>query len=129
MFWIVQTRLYDQMSCFLERIRRKEKRKKALVEKENLVKEESTQGIYKCSSCGNALFDAAKKFDSGTGFPSFWMHLEENVKENFLDTYGRERIQLLCSQCGLHLGHLFKNKNTPTKLRYCINADAIEWSV
>ena len=111
------------MSCFLHRIKRKEERKLALARKVQMEKEE--QGRYKCSSCGNHLFEASKKFDSGTGFPSFWAHIGENVKENFLNTYGRERVQLLCSQCGLHLGHLFNNKMTPTKRRYCINEESI----
>ena len=86
---------------------------------------QQADGCYVCSGCGQALFDADKKFDSKTGFPSFWMHIGQNVKENFLDTYGRERTQLLCNHCGLHLGHLFPNKHTPTRVRYCINANSI----
>jgi peptide-methionine (R)-S-oxide reductase len=84
-------------------------------------------GIYECSQCGSALFESAKKFDSRTGFPSFWMPIENHVKEKLLDTYGRERIQLLCSLCSQHLGHLFENKYTPTKVRYCINTGAIRF--
>lgn len=87
--------------------------------------EKAQQGVYTCSKCGHELFDADKKFDSGTGFPSFWLHIGKNVRENFLDTYGRERIQLLCNNCGQHLGHLFNNKVTPTRIRYCINQSAI----
>jgi peptide-methionine (R)-S-oxide reductase len=82
-------------------------------------------GLYVCAACGNALFDAAAKFDAGCGFPSFWMHKADAVKLNPLSTYGRERIQLLCHNCGQHLGHLFPNKNTPTGVRYCINKEAI----
>lgn len=110
------------MSCFVHRIAKKEQRKLEKAQQEN-----AAQGLYACSSCGHELFEAAKKFDSGTGFPSFWLHIGENVKENFLDTYGRERIQLLCSKCGRHLGHLFNNNVTPTKVRYCINEDAIAY--
>ncbi len=83
------------------------------------------QETYACTNCGNELFSAAAKFDSGTGFPSFWQHIDDHVKQQFLDTYGRERIQLLCSSCGQHLGHLFPNKKTPTGVRYCINKEAI----
>jgi peptide-methionine (R)-S-oxide reductase len=82
-------------------------------------------GLYVCTACGQALFDASKKFDAGCGFPSFWMHKEEAVKLNPLHTYGRSRIQLLCNHCGLHLGHLFPNKQTPTGVRYCINKEAL----
>ncbi len=88
---------------------------------------EQEKGIYTCSKCGTTLFEAAKKFDSRTGFPSFWGHVGDHVKENFLDTYGRERIQLLCKSCGQHLGHLFPNKTTPTGVRYCVNADSIQF--
>ena len=111
------------MSCFLHRMKRKEERKLALAQK--VQKQLVEQGYYNCSCCGNQLFQASKKFDSGTGFPSFWEHVGDNVKENFLDTYGRVRVQLLCRSCGSHLGHLFPNKLTPTKLRYCINAESI----
>lgn len=90
-----------------------------------MQEEKESADIYVCSRCGHALFEAAKMFDSRTGFPSFWLHIGENVRENFLDTYGRERVQLLCSNCGQHLGHLFDNKVTPSRLRYCINNSAI----
>jgi peptide-methionine (R)-S-oxide reductase len=92
----------------------------------NITENEKAIGNYHCSQCGAPLFEATKKFDAGCGFPSFWMHLHDQVQLNPLNTYGRHRIQLLCSHCGQHLGHLFQNKHTPTQLRYCINADAIE---
>jgi peptide-methionine (R)-S-oxide reductase len=111
------------MSCFLHRMQRKEERRS----KRQPVKENASAGeVYTCSKCGKALFDAEKKFDAGAGFPSFWEHIEDNVQQNFLNTYGRERIQLLCNGCGSHLGHLFENKKTPTRLRYCIKHEAIE---
>jgi peptide-methionine (R)-S-oxide reductase len=88
---------------------------------------QTARGHYVCSQCGTPLFEAAKKFDAGCGFPSFWMHLVEQVRLNPLDTYGRKRTQLLCNNCGQHLGHLFEHKQTPTQLRYCINADAIRF--
>ncbi|MBC3542187.1 peptide-methionine (R)-S-oxide reductase [Rufibacter sediminis] len=83
------------------------------------------KGVYACSRCGSPLFSSDQKFDSKTGFPSFWAHLAENVQQHLLETYDRERIQLLCYHCGLHLGHLFKDLRTPSQVRYCINADSI----
>lgn len=111
------------MSCFLHRIRLKEERRKKHLQGTG---EPSAKVVYVCSGCGNSLFEAEKKFDAGAGFPSFWQHMGEGVEQKFLNTYGRERIQLLCSNCGQHLGHLFENKNTPTRLRYCIKHEAIE---
>lgn len=84
-------------------------------------------GVYVCSSCSNVLFEAAKKFDSGCGFPSFWQQAGDRVKLTPLHTYNRSRIQLLCAGCGTHLGHLFRHKHTPTGLRYCINGAAIRF--
>jgi len=86
---------------------------------------EEAMGTYVCARCGQPLFAADKQFDAGCGFPSFWLHLQGGVQQKKLDTYGRNRVQLLCSRCGLHLGHLFPNRHTPTRHRYCINAEAI----
>ncbi|GAA4437650.1 hypothetical protein GCM10023188_32090 [Pontibacter saemangeumensis] len=85
-----------------------------------------TQAIYSCAVCGNSLFSAAEEFDAGCGFPSFWAHIGENVRRQTLSTYGRTRTQLVCSQCGAHLGHLFDHPRTPTHVRYCISNSAIE---
>ncbi|GAB3825082.1 peptide-methionine (R)-S-oxide reductase [Pontibacter rugosus] len=95
-------------------------------QKINPKAQQENQGIYTCTTCGLALFEADKKFDVGSGFPSFWAQVGEHVTHNPLDTYGRHRTQLLCSQCEQHLGHLFADARTPTQVRYCINADAIE---
>lgn len=100
---------------------RKQQRRAAMAER----RIEQPQPAYACSRCGEVLFDAAKKFDSRTGFPSFWQHVGDRVTQKQLTTYNRERIQLLCSGCGQHLGHLFPNKHTPTRVRYCINAASI----
>ncbi|MCX2740586.1 peptide-methionine (R)-S-oxide reductase [Pontibacter anaerobius] len=86
------------------------------------------QGIYNCSRCGEALFEASKKFEVGSGFPSFWAQVGEQVQHRQLDTYGRHRIQLLCQQCGQHLGHLFEDARTPSQLRYCVNANSITFN-
>jgi peptide-methionine (R)-S-oxide reductase len=100
-----------------------------LVRNQKINPSESQQqnGFYTCSDCGQVLFEAKYKFEVGSGFPSFWEQVEENVAHNPLSTYGRERIQLLCSQCKQHLGHLFDDARTPTKVRYCINADALNY--
>jgi peptide-methionine (R)-S-oxide reductase len=83
------------------------------------------QAIYACSCCGTVLFKGDKKFSVGSGFPSFWAHIGQNVKQRELNTYGRNRLQLLCNGCGQHLGHLFDDNRTPSNMRYCINAEAI----
>lgn len=89
-------------------------------------KEAGESGIYVCSACGLELFGEEKRLESGTGFPSFWQALNGHVEEKQLNTYGRDRVQVLCSGCGQHLGHLFPNKVSSTQIRYCINADAIK---
>ncbi|MBC5774597.1 peptide-methionine (R)-S-oxide reductase [Pontibacter sp. KCTC 32443] len=86
-------------------------------------------GIYTCSNCGQVLFEAKYKFSVGSGFPSFWDQVGEHVQQSPLDTYGRERIQLLCSQCKQHLGHLFEDARTLSHVRYCINADALKYKI
>ncbi|RAU84270.1 peptide-methionine (R)-S-oxide reductase [Pontibacter arcticus] len=85
-------------------------------------------GVYTCANCSQVLFAAKYKFSVGSGFPSFWQHVKDHVKQHPLATYGRHRIQLLCSRCNQHLGHLFEDARTPTNLRYCINADALEFN-
>ena len=87
--------------------------------------DEAATGTFVCSNCGLELFQANKKFNAGCGFPSFFLHIPDHVKLNPLHTYGRDRIQLLCNNCGQHLGHLFEHKQTPTRVRYCINDTAI----
>ena len=96
-------------------------------QKINASGNEQERGVYTCSNCGQVLFSARYKFSVGSGFPSFWKHVGENVEQKPLDTYGRERIQLLCSQCKQHLGHLFDDARTPSHVRYCINADALKY--
>lgn len=94
-----------------------------------VAENEQESGVYTCSVCGQVLFEAKYKFEVGSGFPSFWAQVEENVEQNQLGTYGRNRIQLLCSQCKQHLGHLFDDARTPTNVRYCINAAALKYKV
>ena len=84
-------------------------------------------GVYKCVACGNELFDSDTKFESGTGWPSFFKPIGEGKVDIEEDTtYGMVRTEVMCGKCGAHLGHLFPDGPRPTGQRYCINSVSLK---
>jgi peptide-methionine (R)-S-oxide reductase len=92
------------------------------------LNKEKRAGMFRCAGCGQPLFSSETKYESGTGWPSFWAPLQKDAVATTEDqSYGMTRTEVHCSKCGGHLGHVFPDGPQPTGLRFCMNGIALEF--
>lgn len=85
-------------------------------------------GVFCCVCCGEPLFDSNKKYDSGSGWPSFWAPIEkESIEETSDNSHGMKRVEITCKKCGAHLGHVFDDGPAPSHQRYCVNSVSLDF--
>ena len=90
---------------------------------------EKGTGVYLCKCCGEALFESSAKYESGSGWPSFFQPVNADcIEEEADNTLGMSRVEIMCSNCGCHLGHVFPDGPKPTGLRYCVNSLSLDFN-